>query len=287
MQSESNDGKYYCTKIDTKDDYDFILKCIIVGDGNVGKTSILNRLTDQEFVLNEKSTIGIDFGTIYSEISPQHRTVHLPTQKSIELKNPASDNEISEIKVDGKDGKGGKHGKNGISVRGAKNVNMEDRDEKYVKVQLWDCAGQVRFRSIVQSYFRQAQIVLFVYDTNNHASFESLSEWILTVDKHIGRGNYVGCIVANKSDLAAVIELPLIQRFCEVNKDFTYYSLSAKDDASENILKPLLECILSAYTKYEKGEITISKPYWRDSTVDLNDDGFSNSADCISRCVIL
>ena len=250
---EDGSCKYTCTQVETKDDYDFILKCIILGDSNVGKTSILHRMTNQGFILNQTPTIGIDFGTIYAKLS---------NQKTIKKNLTELENLVSE-------------------------ESQNTSDSTYVKVQIWDCAGQVRFRSIVQSYFRQAQIVLFVYDTNYGKSFESLSEWIMTVDNHIGRGNYVGCIIANKSDLSPVVEFPLIKRFCEINKDFTYYSLSAKEDKSQNILKPLIDCTLKAYDKYEKGEIIISKPYWRDSTVDLYDDGFSDTAECISKCVIL
>eukprot|EP00359_Climacostomum_virens_P005874 CAMPEP_0204903728 /NCGR_PEP_ID=MMETSP1397-20131031/4448_1 /ASSEMBLY_ACC=CAM_ASM_000891 /TAXON_ID=49980 /ORGANISM="Climacostomum Climacostomum virens, Strain Stock W-24" /LENGTH=166 /DNA_ID=CAMNT_0052072425 /DNA_START=326 /DNA_END=823 /DNA_ORIENTATION=- len=42
-------------------DYDYCLKLITLGDPNVGKTSLILRYTDSEFVENRFFTVGIDF----------------------------------------------------------------------------------------------------------------------------------------------------------------------------------------------------------------------------------
>ena len=41
--------------------YDFIFKCIAIGDGGVGKTAIAVRFTKGTFTEDYKMTIGIDF----------------------------------------------------------------------------------------------------------------------------------------------------------------------------------------------------------------------------------
>ena len=43
------------------DDYDYMLKMLLVGDTSVGKSCILLRLADDEFVNDYISTIGVDF----------------------------------------------------------------------------------------------------------------------------------------------------------------------------------------------------------------------------------
>ena len=45
------------------EDYDFLLKIVIVGDSGVGKSNILTRFTKNEFNVESKSTIGVEFAT--------------------------------------------------------------------------------------------------------------------------------------------------------------------------------------------------------------------------------
>ena len=47
----------------TNDSYDFLFKIIIIGESGVGKSSILNRYTRNEFGLETKSTIGVELAT--------------------------------------------------------------------------------------------------------------------------------------------------------------------------------------------------------------------------------
>jgi len=42
-------------------DYDFLVKTVIVGDSGVGKSSLLRRFSDREFVSTYLATIGVDF----------------------------------------------------------------------------------------------------------------------------------------------------------------------------------------------------------------------------------
>ncbi|CAL0333841.1 unnamed protein product [Lupinus luteus] len=45
------------------DDYDYLFKVVLIGDSGVGKTNLLSRFTKNEFSLETKSTIGVEFAT--------------------------------------------------------------------------------------------------------------------------------------------------------------------------------------------------------------------------------
>lgn len=53
MASRSKDG----------DEYDYLFKVVLIGDSGVGKSNLLSRFTRNEFNLESKSTIGVEFAT--------------------------------------------------------------------------------------------------------------------------------------------------------------------------------------------------------------------------------
>ena len=69
---------------------------------------------------------------------------------------------------------------------------------KTIKLQIWDSAGQEKFRSLIPNYIRGSSLVFIVYDITNRKSFENLQSWIDFVN-NIENSNIV--ILANKIDL--------------------------------------------------------------------------------------
>ncbi|KAE8681096.1 Ras-related protein RABA1f [Hibiscus syriacus] len=47
----------------TDDDYDYLFKLVLIGDSGVGKSNLLSRFARNEFNLESKSTIGVEFAT--------------------------------------------------------------------------------------------------------------------------------------------------------------------------------------------------------------------------------
>ncbi|CAL9092338.1 unnamed protein product [Musa textilis] len=45
------------------DEYDYLFKVVLIGDSGVGKSNLLSRFTRDEFSLESKSTIGVEFAT--------------------------------------------------------------------------------------------------------------------------------------------------------------------------------------------------------------------------------
>lgn len=68
-----------------------------------------------------------------------------------------------------------------------------------VKMQIWDTAGQCRFRSITQSYYRGASGILLVFDLTNYESFLSLPSWLADVSRYASETVRI-LLVGNKND---------------------------------------------------------------------------------------
>lgn len=54
-------------------------------------------------------------------------------------------------------------------------IKISDKD---VLMHIWDTAGQESFRSLISSYFRDAQGVLLCYDVSNYKSFTDTEKWL-------------------------------------------------------------------------------------------------------------
>ena len=73
-------------------------------------------------------------------------------------------------------------------------------DERQIKLQIWDTAGQESFRSITRSYYRGAAGALLVYDITRRETFNHLTRW-LEEARHNANSDMVVMLIGNKSDL--------------------------------------------------------------------------------------
>ena len=53
------------------DDYDMIFKIVLIGDSGVGKSNILSRYIKNEFNIDTKSTVGVEFGSKSLELKEE------------------------------------------------------------------------------------------------------------------------------------------------------------------------------------------------------------------------
>ena len=120
--------------------FDVRVKCCIVGDYGVGKTSLVYSWLNQPLD-GIQSTLGIDFFSKMVCIGQQR-----------------------------------------------------------VRVSLWDTAGAERFRSLMYSYLRDAQVIFVVYDRTNPHAMQTLTRWMRIVEQHAPT---LVAVLGNKSDLTA------------------------------------------------------------------------------------
>lgn len=57
--------------------YDYLFKVVLIGDSGVGKSNLLSRFTRNEFCLESKSTIGVEFATRSIQVSWKRRALHI------------------------------------------------------------------------------------------------------------------------------------------------------------------------------------------------------------------
>ena len=59
----------------------------------------------------------------------------------------------------------------------AKNMKFDAFGGKEIRYDLWDTAGQERFRSVAAAFYRDAQVIIFVYDITNIDSFNEIKNY--------------------------------------------------------------------------------------------------------------
>ncbi|EGR32473.1 Ras family protein, putative, partial [Ichthyophthirius multifiliis] len=71
---------------------------------------------------------------------------------------------------------------------------------KNIKLQIWDTAGQDRFKTITCSYYRGAHGIAVVFDITDKQSFENVKGWMVEIEKY-AQENVCRILVGNKTDM--------------------------------------------------------------------------------------
>ena len=58
-----------------------------------------------------------------------------------------------------------------------KKIKLEEYEGKEIKFDIWDTAGQEKYRSIGKIFYNDADIALLVYDITNEHSFEEIKNY--------------------------------------------------------------------------------------------------------------
>jgi Ras-related protein Rab-1A len=82
-------------------------------------------------------------------------------------------------------------------------VSTVSVNNKQIKLQLWDTAGQDRFKNIVASYYRGAHGIILVYDITNQSSFSNVQRWYDEAQNYLQK-SVPKILIGNKSDLATM-----------------------------------------------------------------------------------
>ena len=128
---------------------------------------------------------------------------------------------------------------------------IEFNKKKY-HIELWDTAGQEKYRSLTKIFIKDSKIVIFVYDITTKKSFDEIDYWVETVKEILGDSPVYG-LVGNKKDL---FEKEVIEE--ETGKDkadeigalFKLTSAKTESVAINEYLNELLKEYLSRIGEY-------------------------------------
>jgi small GTP-binding protein len=76
-------------------------------------------------------------------------------------------------------------------------VNLEN--DKKVKLQIWDTAGQDRFRAITKNYYKGAHGIILIYDVTNITTFNNIKSWVSQIRENTTEKIKIA-LVGNKID---------------------------------------------------------------------------------------
>ena len=127
-----------------------------------------------------------------------------------------------------------------------------------VTFDIYDTAGQEKYRAIAKLYYKNARVVILVYDITNIKSFEEMKNYWYEQVKDIQTENLILAIAANKSDL---YEERQVQN--ETGEEFAksinaiFVETSAKNDSGidklfENIGYKILDPHFNFYDEEEE-----------------------------------
>ena len=77
---------------------------------------------------------------------------------------------------------------------------IEINDNKRVKLQIWDTAGQEKYRSLAKIFYQSASVAILVYDVTLKNTFDNLKEFWAGEVKTNAPEDIILAIAANKSD---------------------------------------------------------------------------------------
>ena len=118
-----------------------------------------------------------------------------------------------------------------------------------VKLSVIDTNGQEKYRSLSVSYFRHADVVLFIFNLNEPLSFNNIQEWINVFNDNNNKKKVIlKYLIGSKSDLEQRVEQNLIDEFAN-NNNMLYMATSAK---TNNQIKELFQKVGEDILKEEE-----------------------------------
>ena len=139
----------------------------------------------------------------------------------------------------------------------SKNIRFRGQN---TKIQIWDSAGQEKYKGLIPSYIRNSSLVFLLYDVSRKESFDNIINWINFV-RNIEKTIMVLC--GNKIDLTREVEksegeelakkegLLFFECSAKTNENIKYMFYSAvvelpnfgieDESEKENVIKELME----------------------------------------------
>ncbi len=132
----------------------------------------------------------------------------------------------------------------------SKNISINDRN---VRIQIWDTAGQEAFRSITRSYYKSSTCAFIVYDISEKRTFDNVHTWLQDC-RDMCYKNVLIYLIGNKSDLedSRQVTYEEAKKFAEEN-NLIFFETSALN--GNNIEEIFVQSATDLVNKLEAGEL--------------------------------
>ncbi|KAJ9671425.1 hypothetical protein PVL29_025232 [Vitis rotundifolia] len=198
-----------------EDDYDYLFKVVLIGDSGVGKSNLLSRFTKNEFNLESKSTIGVEFAT---------RTLNVDGKViKAQIWDTAGQERDPQI--------------------------LLSKTECFYFLVL----KKFLYRAITSAYYRGAVGALLVYDVTRHATFENVDRWLKELRNHTDP-NIVVMLVGNKSDLRHLVAVSTEDGKSYAERESLYFMETSALEAT-NVENAFAEVLTQIYRIVSKKSV--------------------------------
>ncbi|KAF8759470.1 hypothetical protein HU200_010520 [Digitaria exilis] len=168
---------------------DYVFKVVVVGDSAVGKTQLLSRFTRDEFALDSKSTIGVEFQT-------RTLTLHRKRVKAQIWDTAGQERYVRPVVLD----------RAPPSILYILTFTARRRCVARRTPVMRPMPGPVQldvYRAVTSAYYRGALGAMVVYDVTRRATFEHVSRWVEELRAHADGSSTVVALIGNKADMPA------------------------------------------------------------------------------------
>ena len=175
--------------MDDSEEYEMMIKVILIGDSGVGKTNIMSKFLNNQFLEDSKATVGVEFGSKLF-IQQGHK----------------------------------------------------------IKAQIWDTAGQEKYKAITSAYYKGSKGALVIYDITQKETFANIEKWVNDL-KCKGDPKITIIIIGNKNDLEEKRQISKEQGE-EKAKSFGCAFLETSAFSGDNIEKAFEMMVKEIYDKF-------------------------------------
>ena len=132
----------------------------------------------------------------------------------------------------------------------AKNISIDNRN---VRIQIWDTAGEEAFRSITRSYYKSSTCAFIVYDITEQKTFYDVTSW-LNDCRDMCYKDILIYLIGNKNDLEDKRQVSKEegQQFAEEN-NLVFFETSAL--TGNNIEEIFVQSATELVKRLESGEL--------------------------------
>ena len=156
------------------------------------------------------------------------------------------------------------------------------KDKSY-KIQLFDTAGQEKYKSIIKGYYHIGKGFFVVFDLTNENSLNSVHDWIKEIQEICKDPDPIIIILGNKNDLQNIrISDDIIKNKLENYKNKIYIETSAKENTNiTHAFEQMIELVeKDDNLKSEINSFSLKKKKHKDGKNDKNKDKNKNNKCC-------